>query len=85
MSEVVGRVESPKEIVGSIEGDGEMSVRVENLVKVPTAAEHEKLRHRDWPEQHPISAITGLEDELADKISESDISLINCGTSTEVI
>lgn len=47
--------------------------------------EHDKLIHRDWPRQHPISAIEGLEDELANRPSISDLSIIYCGTSTEVI
>ena len=47
--------------------------------------EHDKLIHRDYPNQHPIDAITDLRDILNTLISIDDISLIYCGTSTEVI
>lgn len=46
---------------------------------------HDRLRHRDYPDQHPILAITGLQEALDSKVSFIDISIINCGTSTEVI
>jgi len=46
---------------------------------------HDKLRYRDIPDQHPISAITGLQEALDSKVDLIDISIINCGTSTEVI
>ena len=39
-------------------------------IEVETATrDHDKLFHRDYPDQHPISAITGLEEALlnADK------------------
>lgn len=39
-------------------------IEVETAIK-----DHDKLNHRDYPDQHPISAITGLEEALlnADK------------------
>lgn len=46
---------------------------------------HEKLKHRDYPDQHPIEAITGLREELDGKADLSDFSIIYCGTSTEVV
>ena len=54
-------------------------------VWVSTSKDHAQLINRDLPDQHPISAITGLQDALDSKIDISDISIINCGTSTEVI
>ena len=47
--------------------------------------EHNKLIHREYPNQHPISAIDGLTDALAAKANLEDLSIIYCGTSTEVI
>lgn len=46
---------------------------------------HDELIHRDWPAQHPISAIDGLSEALSNKPDISDLSIIYCGTSTEVI
>lgn len=62
--------------------------------------DHRKLLHRDAPDQHPISAITGLQTALDAKqdtlsaglgivIENNYISLddliLDCGTSTTVI
>ena len=47
--------------------------------------EHDKLVHRDWPAQHPVQAIEGLTEALNEKPDISDLSIIYCGTSTEVI
>ena len=49
------------------------------------SGDHDTLRHRDYADQHPISAITGLQETLDSKLSIIDISIINCGTATEVI
>ena len=46
---------------------------------------HDELHHRDYPNQHPISAIEGLTETLAAKPDLADLSIIYCGTSTEVI
>ena len=46
---------------------------------------HVDLLGRDEPDQHPIGAITGLQDALDSKLSAIDISIIYCGTSTEVV
>lgn len=46
---------------------------------------HSALQHRDWADQHPISAITNLQTVLDSKLGIDDFDLIDCGTSTEVI
>ena len=46
---------------------------------------HNVLQHRDWADQHPISAITNLQTVLDSKLDIEDFDLIDCGTSTEVI
>lgn len=46
---------------------------------------HDELDHRDYPNQHPLSAIAGLTDALNAKVNTADIGIIYCGTSTEVI
>ena len=46
---------------------------------------HDRLQNRDLPDQHPIAAITGLQDALDSKVNVIDISVIYCGTSTEVV
>lgn len=81
-AELVGVVESDGEVIGVIESDGEIAAELESVIYIN---DHTKLHNRDKPNQHPIEAITNLRDELDAKISESDISLIYCGTSTEVI
>lgn len=62
--------------------------------------DHKVLKNRDLPDQHPISAITGLQEALDSKqsmltasggviIDNNNIFLddliLNCGTSTTVI
>lgn len=62
-----------------IDGDAGMVFidRVENY--------HDRLQNRDLPDQHPMSAITGLTDALDSKVDLTDLSIIYCGTATEVI
>jgi len=49
---------------------------------IPTTAggtkDHTKLKNRDLPDQHPMSAITGLQEMFENLI-------IDCGSATEVI
>ena len=47
--------------------------------------EHDKLIHRDFPDQHPIDSITGLRDILDSVLTIDVLDHIYCGTSTEVI
>lgn len=47
--------------------------------------EHDKLIHREYPNQHPIEAIEGLRDILDTVVTKDDLSIIYCGTSTEVV
>ena len=46
---------------------------------------HEQLPGRDLPNQHPISSISGLNEQLMDSLKGSDNLILNAGTSTEVI
>jgi hypothetical protein len=46
---------------------------------------HDRLENRDLPDQHPIAAITGLEEALDAKVDASSLSVIDCGTATEVV
>ena len=41
------------------------------------AGDHSELINRDIAEQHPISAITGLQDSLDEKINANDIKVIS--------
>lgn len=43
--------------------DAELSIEMVNT-------DHDKLNNRDLPDQHPISAITGLEEALEGKVAE---------------
>ena len=43
-----------------------------SVVRVPTAADHRALTHRDAADAHPISAITNLPKELDKKVDDSD-------------
>lgn len=63
----------------TIDGDGDL-VFVNRI-----NGDHNLLTNRDLDDQHPISAITGLADELAARPILADLSIIYCGTSTEVI
>lgn len=47
---------------------------------------HDKLRNRELPDQHPIEAITGLQDALDEKVSISDLSEVAfSGSYTDLI
>jgi gamma-glutamyltranspeptidase len=41
------------------------------ITEVPIVPVHEDMDGRDEPDQHPISAITGLEDGLASKVDKA--------------
>ena len=43
---------------------------------------HEAMLHRDWRDQHPIYAITGLQ-EVLNTIESNLVSIINTITQTE--
>jgi hypothetical protein len=76
------------ELHNNIDGDMDLQNVVDGesqSVLKEVTSEHNELTHRDWPNQHPIQSITGLQDALDSKIDISDFSIINCGTSTEVI
>lgn len=89
-----------------IDGEAELNSTVDGeampILKVAASSDHNTLTNRDMDDQHPISAITGLQDaldakveeeELArvafsgliDDLSQENIVIIDCGTSTEVI
>lgn len=41
-----------------------------------TVNDHRILKHRDAPDQHPISAITGLKNILDTKLDENDVARV---------
>lgn len=43
-------------------------------VQVQGTRDHTNLIHRDYPDQHPIEAITGLVDELSSKADQADLT-----------
>ena len=71
-------------IGGEIELHNNIDGEAQAVLKEVTS-DHNELIHRDLNDQHPISAITGLQEALDSKVDASDFSIINCGTSTEVI
>lgn len=55
----------------SFKAQMEEVVEVEKIVEVVTS-DHTKLQNRDEPDQHPISAITGLQEALANAGGKAD-------------
>lgn len=48
-----------------IEEEDNLEFELDNTtVEVEVNKDHDKLNHRDYPDQHPISAITGLQEAL---------------------
>ena len=37
---------------------------------------HDKLEHREYPDQHPIEAITGLETVLSEKVNNNELATV---------
>lgn len=73
-----------------IDGDASIDVITDGegqsvLVDNTGTFKHDELIHRDYPDQHPIEAITGLSNALSGKLDPSDLSIIYCGTATEVV
>ena len=84
-NELCGVVESGGEIKGVLESEGTIYGEL-GVSKVLYANDHTRLRNREVPDQHPISAITGLQEALDSKLDvNAEFVLIYCGTSTEVI
>lgn len=60
-------------------GVQQINVSAENGIALTVASaasgttDHRQLAHRDAGNQHPISAITGLEDELTEALTNFDI------------
>jgi len=80
--ELIGVIESSGEVVGYLDSPAAL---IGELSTVIYANDHNGLRNRDMANQHPISAITGLQSALDSKIGEDGFYIIYCGTSTEVI
>lgn len=57
-------------------------VAIAQVIKTP-AYDHDTLRHRDYDGQHPISAITGLQDALTGKVDTTDAANKIYGTDSE--
>ena len=76
------------ELVNHIDGETELDTHVDGEIGIFNnlgTIEHDKLVNRNLSDQHPIEAISGLSDILETIITADDLSIINCGTSTEVI
>ena len=82
VDELTGVIESDGCIEGYLDCDAELAGEI---INISYANDHSALRNRDLPDQHPISAITGLQEELDAKIGGLGTTIIYCGTSTEVI
>ena len=67
------KIDGSVNLHNAIDGSGGAVVRSGGTVL------HDRLQHRDYPDQHPMSAITGLQ-ELFD-----DTWVLYCGTSEEVV
>lgn len=52
--------------------DGNTTVPLRLETGSAETSDHTKLNNRDLPNQHPITAITDLERELAEKLEEAD-------------
>lgn len=88
-----GSIEIIRELNGTLSNldnlSGELSQinTVGGQVNLPTIIypEHSNIPGRDVPNQHPVSAITGLEELLETFIRSTDNLILDGGTSTEVI
>lgn len=100
-------IEGEVSLLAQIDGEVEMNALLDgepsNVINVGRSInDHDRLINRDLADQHPISAITGLQDALDSKVATEDLAvvafsgdvkdltqtevlIINCGTSTEVI
>ena len=52
--------------------NGELNADFGQITQVATS-DHRKLQHREDTNQHPMSAITGLEKALTDKLNKTDL------------
>lgn len=68
--EIICTLENNDDINVSIEDREEVGTSVDNTLVV-VDPDHTKLTNRDVPDQHPISAITGLESALSSKADKS--------------
>ncbi len=76
------------ELENVIDGDQDLESLMDGEsqdVLVVTEKDHNRLLNRSLENQHPISAITGLQTALDNKVDRDETVIINCGTSTEVI
>lgn len=74
-----GEVGLNKKIDGSVNLKNTVDGTTGLAIMTGGSLDHRKLRHRDAADQHPISAITGLQDLF------DDTWILYCGTSEEVI
>lgn len=61
--------DKPKNFNLEFEADSEFNVELEDSTLVP-CKDHRMLSHRDAEDQHPISAISGLEEKLSSITSD---------------
>lgn len=72
-AEVRGRVDPGPELAAGLETGPQIVVEVAGSGP-PGTTDHRKLAGREAADQHPIGAITGLEEELAAQLTEEDVS-----------
>lgn len=93
MDNRLGTITLIQNLNGTLSGESNVSgslnstASVDGEINIPTMVaigDHERLTGRDKPNQHPIEAISGLKDILDHSLLDTDVLIINCGTSTEV-
>ncbi len=72
-AELLGRVEPGAELPACLEPGAQIVVELAGTGP-PGTTDHRKLAGREAPDQHPIQAITGLEEELAAQLTAEDVS-----------
>ena len=55
----------------TLEDKNELEFELDDTeINVEVNKDHDKLNHRDYPDQHPISAITGLQEALDNSVKQ---------------
>lgn len=71
MIEIVAVVSTDQEFTGEVTSGDDFSADINGVVL--GTSDHRALQYRDASDQHPISAITGLEDEITEALTNFDI------------
>lgn len=99
-----GKLQIDNQVEGKVKIDSQINggIGVSTSQMIVGTKYHDKLENREIPNQHPIEAISGLNEALAEKANAADLApvafsgllndltsdgftILNCGTSTEVI